>query len=113
MPLYVYEPVAQAEGAGVPSECCSFEALQSLSEPTLAQCPVCGHPVQRALTSVGFFVRGASSSSERTKETKPIFGTSSRGDRNPSENSNASSDSRAGRVARLAANHVCGLGCKH
>lgn len=105
MPLYVYEPVAKTPEDAAFSECCSFEFLQSLSEPALTQCPDCGHPVQRALTSFGFSVRGASQASTGAKETKPIFG--------PSANANTSSDSRAGRVARLAANHVCGLGCKH
>jgi putative FmdB family regulatory protein len=113
MPLYVYEPVAKTPEDAAFSECCSFEFLQSLSEPALTQCPECGHPVQRVLTSFGFSVRGSPQASSGPKEAKPIFGPSTRGEGKPSENASTSSDSRAGRVARLAANHVCGLGCKH
>lgn len=123
MPLYVYEPDTKPDVEHAleqnrdghpqgPSPCCSFEYLQSLSEPALTQCPTCGHPVRRALTSAGFSMR-SSGTMPGAKETKPLFGSNQGRGKGSSQDTGSPGDSRAGRVARLAANHVCGLGCRH
>lgn len=113
MPLYVYEPDARPDGEPAPP-CCTFEFLQSLSEPALTACPECGGAVHRALTSFGFSVRGSSQGTQSSNSAPPLFKSSSAsGDAAAAQGSSAGADTRAGRVARLAANHVCGVGCRH
>lgn len=134
MPLYVYEPTVYNAEESV-SECCHFEALQSLSEPKFRVCPTCGHPVHRAVTTF---------SALRIRETRTKAPpTSPRGriseglkeklqdmlGRDFSTPSNHSgledqegdhalpsstvSDTGAGKTARLIARHICTTFCRH
>jgi putative FmdB family regulatory protein len=98
MPLYVYEPTVYSHDSEV-SECCYFESLQSLGEEPLARCPTCGHEVHRAVTAAGYVVRGGGPS-----KADIVAGGIGAG---------GATTSQGGRAARLAARHVCGMGCRH
>ncbi len=95
MPIYVYEPTVYSHDEQV-NECCSFEALQSMSEKPVCFCPTCGHAVHRAVTSFQI-TQGAFASD------KGAIG----------ERGEGGASNSAKNAARLAARHLCGAGCRH
>lgn len=122
MPIFVYEPIPQdpdsSESAA--KECCYFETLQWSTEAPLTQCPECGGPIRRAVTSFAFSAQVQSdplkgiakklgdgidagqkdAASAGATGSKPLI-------------SDSSSNSAAGRAARLAYRHVCSGNCRH
>lgn len=136
MPLYVYEPTVYTADSPV-SECCHFEALQSLSEPKLWVCPTCGHPVHRAVTTCGAIhvrekrttappasPRGRISDGLKEKLQDMLgrdFSTPSNhagqddqeGDHDRAFPASSASETRAGKAARLIARHICTTLCRY
>ena len=133
MPISVYEPTVYTAETPV-SDCCFFESLQSFSETAHSACPTCGHPVHRAVTACGTIRAresrtGASPHSTRNRiadgfkeKLQGMLGSdfvpSNRGrDEAESDSKSASASSasstRAGRTARLIANHICTAFCRH
>jgi predicted nucleic acid-binding Zn ribbon protein len=120
MPIYVYEPtVYSAEDPY--NECCFFETLQSLSEAPLTQCPTCGNPVHKALTT--FAVTQGTRDASRL-DAMPGGGGgvgwgsdaakgSALGELFQKSSSSPSSQTGGGRAARMAMRHICGGGCRH
>lgn len=97
MPLYVYEPTLLTADEPF-NECCFFETLQSISEPSLIACPTCGHAIHKAISSFSF------SSISKPKSPPPASGQ-------PFQSS--SEETKASRASKLAMRHICGGGCSH
>ena len=121
MPIYEYEPTLKSEHEAV-SDCCFFETLQSISEPSLVTCPTCGHVIHRAVSSFAHAIKRGPPPS-MASAGGGLFRNSSAGAAAPAKNSEFASesaaaaapanDSAAKRAARMAMRHICASGCRH
>lgn len=122
MPIFVYEPdLSEPRSEQEPQkDCCYFETLQWANEAPLKQCPECGGPIRRAVTSFATTVRTSSDplsgvARKLGEGLRAGQDDTSAADKSESRSliSGSAKDTPAGRAARLAYKHVCSGNCRH
>ena len=117
MPIYEYEPTVFSADEPY-RECCYFEELEGVSVPAIAKCPKCGHSVHRVISSFHHVTKTEVKKDSLKGKFYDAFQD------NPIDQSHelveseklfqkGGSDSASKRAARLAARHMCGVGCRH
>jgi predicted nucleic acid-binding Zn ribbon protein len=122
MPIFVYEPIPpeNASDSYSPRECCFFETLQWSNEAPMTQCPECGAPIRRAVTGFSLATRVQKDPLRDVAKTLGDGILSGQADVSADDKkaaggiiSGPSSETAAGRAARMAYKHVCSGNCRH